>query len=554
MKNLSKNRTIAYVLRRIGIDPFQYGLILDLFHKLSERQEYEVGNASLSLWIAVGMATLLSGVANLLFAFVIKPPLRSFILGNFLFTTFLLATILAMEAINTFLNPVEASVLAHQPIRNSSYFAAKLTYLAVVAGYVVFPINIIPSLVGLNLSDASWFHPVTYLASAYLLGLFVALMACGIIGLLFWVLPASRVRNAVLWFQVGFFISVQAGGRLLEAVGKMSNRVNVTASPALPLNWFAALASPALGIKNLATWPAAASMIGCAAFIAFGVRSLSNGYLTRVHTLLRSGPSRRRSRSGLLGSLVRMVTGKPAGRGGLSFVYAMARTDWQFRRTVYPVLFQVLVLPVIVIARGGGLGTSPFQVGDPTPAQLLPHLTGLLGFLFCFGITSSNQHRAAWIFLTFPPDSIRAFVRGIYCSLWILLNVLSVLLWPFFAYRWGIGDAMLFTVYSLAVGSFYLSVELFAINGLPFGSPPESLKGSLTGPLAIAGLIGAVILSVIQVFFIFQSRLLTAGAVVAFAGAAYLVAKTSLKYVEVNVLHNLHRIATGETGMFKEIG
>ena len=93
---------------------------------------------------------------------------------------------------------------------------------------------------------------------------------------------------------------------------------------------------------------------------------------------------------------------------------------------------------------------------------------------------------------------------------------------------------------------------LFALNGLPFGNPPESLRGSMTGPLFIAGLIGAGFV-VFQRFFIFQSRLLTAGAVVAFSAAAYVVARTSMRYVEVNILHNLHRIATGETGMFKEV-
>ena len=53
-------------------------------------------------------------------------------------------------------------------------------------------------------------------------------------------------------------------------------------------------------------------------------------------------------------------------------------------------------------------------------------------------------------------------------------------------------------------------MELFALNGLPFGNLPESLRGSMTGPLFIAGLIGAGILVVFQRFFIFQSRLLTA--------------------------------------------
>jgi hypothetical protein len=79
------------------------------------------------------------------------------------------------------------------------------------------------------------------------------------------------------------------------------------------------------------------------------------------------------------------------------------------------------------------------------------------------------------------------------------------------------------------------------------------MKGSMTGPLIIAALIGAFILVGLQWLFIFQSRFVTAAAALAFAGSAYVIAQTSMRYVEVNVLHNLHRIATGGTGMFKEV-
>jgi hypothetical protein len=91
----------------------------------------------------------------------------------------------------------------------------------------------------------------------------------------------------------------------------------------------------------------------------------------------------------------------------------MARTDWQFRRTVYPVLIQMLLLPLLGFVRTG-LGHTPFIPGPPTAAQFLPHISGLIGLMFCFAITSSNQHQAAWIFLTIPTESIRSFVRGIF--------------------------------------------------------------------------------------------------------------------------------------------
>ena len=77
----------------------QYALLVDLFAKLSDRQEFEFGNAQLSLRITVGIFTVISGFINLIIAFGPRPPLQPYIFGNFGFTTFLLLMILTMEAV-----------------------------------------------------------------------------------------------------------------------------------------------------------------------------------------------------------------------------------------------------------------------------------------------------------------------------------------------------------------------------------------------------------------------------------------------------------------------
>jgi hypothetical protein len=292
-----------------------------------------------------------------------------------------------------------------------------------VAAYVI-PVNIIPRS-RLNLADASWFHPVTYLISAYLLGLFVALMACGVIGLLFRVLPASRVRNVVLWVQVGFFILIQGSGPLLQGRGGMANRLNIADSPAMPLNWFAALAAPG-SIQSLGTWPAVASMIGCVAFIALGIQSLSSGYL-HASTLFFGAGHRI---AGLDADCLERWRGsssenQPGEAGCRSFTQWPGQTgssaahftqyssrSWYCRRSW---------------SDGAGWETLLFNLELQLRRNFASHRR-IARLPLCFGITASNQHRAAWIFLTFPSDSIRPFVRGIYCSLWILLNALSVLL------------------------------------------------------------------------------------------------------------------------------
>ena len=553
MKRFVTSRFVSTGLKALGVDPVQYALLVDLFRKLSDRQEFEAGNARTSLRITVGLFATISGFINLIIAFGPKPAIRGYVLGNFVFTTFLLLMVLTLESINVFLNPVEASVLAHQPICDRSYFAAKFTYLGMVVAYVVFPLNIVPALAGLNLRDASWLHPLTYLAAVYLLGVFIALIGCGGLGLLFRVFPAAKAKNAIFWAQIGFFIVMSTGPRVLVVFRGVTGTINFAGSAALPLNWFVFLAAPSEGAMSaLISWPALFSALGCAVFIVFGIRSISQGYLTRVHTLLRSSPSRKKIRGGWLGGVVRMITGKPSGRAAFSFVFGMVRTDWQFRRTVYPPLIQFMILPLIGLLRSG-FGISPFAPGRPTGAHILPHIGGILGMLFCSAVTVSNQHRAAWIFLTFPYGGIRSFVRGVFWSLWLPMSIVPLVFAPFLAWRWGVADAALFTAYCMAVGSMYLSLELFLVDGLPFANPPENLKGSMAAPLILAALLGALILVGLQWLFIFQSRLVTAGAVLVFAGGAYVVAQSSLRYLETNVMHNLHRIAAGRTAMFKEV-
>jgi hypothetical protein len=553
MTTLTRFRPVAAILRKLGVDPVHYGLLLDLFGKLSDRQEFEAGNARISLRVAVGTFAFFIGVINLVIAFGPRPPVKLYVFGNLIVTTFMVVMILTMEAVNTFLNPLEASLLAHQPIRDRTYFASKLTFLGVVIGYVVFPINIVPALAGLNLPDASWLHPLTYLIAAYLYGLFLALIVCGVLGSMFRILPVSRVRNSVLWVQIGFIVLLGAGPQIAAMLRGVTRNINLGNSTILPMNWFVALAMPMnSGWQELLTWPAIAALAGCILFILFGIQALSKDYMMRVHGLLRSGPSGRRLSSGTLGGAIRAIVGKPSGRAAFAFIYAMARTDWQFRRTAYPMLLQFMILPLLGLARTG-LGHSPFQPGPPTFSQLLPHCAGALGLIFSFAILYSNQHRAAWIFITFPEASIRSFARGIFWTLWSALSVLPVVLFPLCAWRWGIGDALLFMVYSLAIGSFYLSLELFLIDGMPFANPPEQLKGSMSGPLILVALLGASVLVLLQWLFVFQSRFVTAGAILVFIGGAYLLARVSIRYLEVNVLHNLHIIAMGRKGMFKEV-
>jgi len=97
------------------------------------------------------------------------------------------------------------------------------------------------------------------------------------------------------------------------------------------------------------------------------------------------------------------------------------------------------------------------------------------------------------------------------------------------------------------------TVELFLMEGLPFGNPPRKGKGSLAAPLVFAAFIFAGIIVAFQWLWIFHSRAITVAATVAFVAIAFLVSKISLRNLETNVLHNLHTIATGPNTMFEEV-
>ncbi|HLH29738.1 MAG TPA: hypothetical protein VKY31_00955, partial [Terriglobia bacterium] len=174
---------------------------------LRDREEFEIGSGRVSLAAAVGIFTLISALFNLIAVFSGRTSPAGFVRGNYLFTLFLTVVILATESINTFLNPVEASALAHQPVHERTYFAAKLMYLCIVAAGVILPINVVPALAGLHLPGVRWFYPALYLTSAYLWGIFIAVTICGILGLMLHFVPVARVRSIVIWLNIVLFSS-----------------------------------------------------------------------------------------------------------------------------------------------------------------------------------------------------------------------------------------------------------------------------------------------------------------------------------------------------------
>jgi hypothetical protein len=543
------------VLRAFGANPAHVRVLVALFRTLGERQELtgQLGMdaramklVSYGLWVpGVLLALLALGPMSL----------RAYDLTLLSGGSFLLFMLVLLEASNTFLNPVEASVLASQPVTGPTYFVAKLSYLVFVVSRIVLPLQGPGALAGLLKAGARWFYPVTHLGAAWLLGVLIALGACAVFGVLFRWLPAARVRAAALWMQLAlttlpFFLNVGLtyGRRLARAAGPGVSAVDWSF---VPIVWFNALSLVGhAGRPVVSAGPALVSGFVVAGFVAYGVRSLSTRYMSRITTVMRSEHrrTRRGGRRSPLGWLVGRVTRGPGGRAAFEFTTRQMRRDWQFRHAMMQALMLVVVVPALVIS---GRAATPFHATQPRLIGALPELLPLFTLMVCTVLSYSDQHRGAWVFLTVPRPALRVYAAGVLWTLWALFIVLPLAAaLPLFTWYWGVRDAALFVAYSISAGSWLLTLQFALVEGLPFGSPPRSERTAAVLPGLIFGPVVIGIGFLLQWKFIFQSRWLTLGAMVVLAGLAVATARLTLALVNGRIDDDLVRLAGRPRDMF----
>ena len=157
-----RGKAFAALLRRCGIDPRQYWLLVDLFGTLSERQEVaRMGSNDYAMRYLMAFLCLMgAGVSLLLAAFDASPGIFSLVLIGL--TVFQLSVVLLPEVAENLVNPVEGLVLAHQPVNGATWAGAKLTHLVKLVLYVVAGINFLPAIIGVFLDHPSRFLSLTY--------------------------------------------------------------------------------------------------------------------------------------------------------------------------------------------------------------------------------------------------------------------------------------------------------------------------------------------------------------------------------------------------------
>ena len=526
---------VSRVLRRFGIDPHRYWLLVDLFGELTDRREMlgHLGRDGVGLKMIAGIyglfTAVLAGIQVLL-----AVPVGTYFATFLGITALMLLMVLLSETSNSLVNPVEGLVLAHQPINGATYTAAKLTHLLRVLAYIVPSLNLLPALAGFLLPGARWTYPLIHFFSACVLGVVIALFCCAFFGNLIRFVPPARLKTVGQIAEAAPLLFLLLAGNLSRVLKTLHVSRALSGHPAAL--WSLATAFGAIVVLS----------------VVFGIRALSGDYLVRVSAIVHGAshaPARRTRRTPLAAAIARLAGGQSA-RAGFEYVRRMMVRDWQFRRQLIPMI-PTAVMGLLAIF--GGVRTSPFS-GTFTPVHFLPHALGALLFVACTALAHGSDYKGAWIFLTVPGSTFRGFAHGVHALLWtavILIPNLIVLV--FLAWNWGPADALLFIAFSLAIASVYLALELRLVEGVPFGKPVDTSRGMVLLPLMMAGGLVIAIVVALQHFLLFHSRPLVLAATLLAAAAAYFLTRSSLHTFEVSIRYHLGLVSQESTMLYKEI-
>lgn len=548
-------KAIRRLCEGLGVEPHQYRLLLGLFETLGDRQEFMNTTVGLNKVAGVyfGISSLLSLIA---FA---RPSLQAYLSGFLGYSMLLLSMAVLQDAVNSLMNPDEASVLAHLPIRGSTYVAAKLTHLLSLVAIIATAVNLVPAVAGLYLTGSRWYYPLSHLLAAYLAGLFIAFLFCGVCGWLFLFISPAKLKAAALWMQLIALVVSTSILRLIVPLllhpPKAGAITRVFDSSWVPWRWFVALGLMGhSGFRGFSAWEAGAACLVTIALIGFGFRAFRQDYLINVSTLVQGGARStiHHSKRPILGAIARKLSGAPSGRGAFSFVSTMCRRDWHFRRQMVlvalPIFFALVGTAII------GMRTPPIgSVRGFSSMHLFPQMLGWIAAIACTMIPYTAEPQGSSIFVGLPIERLRPFVRGVYLSLWMpIVGVTHLCLLIPCAWFWGIADALLFVFYSAAQVSFYLSLMLLFIDGLPFANRFKPSVASGMQVTILCAIVLAIVFAGIE-WLIFRSVALVFGVTVVLALLAFVAAHLSLGKLERAIRENLKLLGRAPQTILKEL-
>jgi hypothetical protein len=533
LNKILRGPLVSRFLKSCGVNPVHYWLLVDLFGRLSERNEFmtQLGRSGVALktmtWFYLGLSALGS-------LFVLVQPSLAIYLSIFVgMTALFLLTLLVSEANNSLVNPEDGLVLAHQPIDGATYTAAKLTHLVRILLYVVPAMNAIPALAGLALRSAPWFYPFLHMAAAFAAGALMGLFSCALFGWLIRFVPAPRLKTVAKWTELVVWMSFI----WLPQVFRFLPRRHSSVLLSVP-GWLQVVLGVVVVVLIVAS-------------LIFGLRSLSVDYMLRVSSIVHgsssveSRPRRRRRASDISG----WFGGQP-GRAAFEFVAQMMPREWQFIRQAAS-LVPLLILFFVWMVRS--VRVSPFS-GHFTRWHIFPHLFGLMFYMICSVVAYGNHYKGSWVFLLAPAGALKRFARGVFGLLWTGFVVVPHLFaFALLAWLWGFVSAATFVAYSLAVASLYLGLALRLVDGVPFSRQPQVSGNYMMLPIILMGSIGAGIAVALQYFLVFRSVSAALAATAVIAAAAWLIIRSSLDRLAGTMRYNLGLLSGESSFLYKEI-
>ena len=538
-RRLFRGPEFAALLRRFGIEPRRYWILVDLFETLGKRQEFtRMGSDAYSMRTLTIIWFFFSGVLSVVMA-AFGANAGVYLLVFLALTAFQLSMLLVPEIAEGLVNPVEGLILAHQPVNGATWLAAKLTHLIRIVVYVVAGVNVLPALVPLLGPSGVGFRPLVYpimhLVAALGTGLVVGFLCCSLFGWLVRFVPVRRLKAAAAMVQV-IPMFIAAGLQFLSASGALVNE--------LP-GWFMSIepAEAWLGIGNAVPGgiPALLGVMVIALITVSavsGMRALSVDHLIRVSSLMHSGARvRRRVRRGWsLGPRIARFAGGQAGRAGYEYLRSMVLRDWQFRKnmainTPYPLIGLIALLVA-------GTETTPFAAGFAY-THFLPHLIGVMVLFTCLFLAYGNDNKAVWSFAIVPDSSFRPFARGIHGGLWLLLVVFpNFICFLVLTWSWGVRDALWVIAFSTAVASLYLAVGLRLIDGTPFGKQTPPARQVVTMAMAMIYLMVVGVAIGVQ-YLVFRSVVAVAAVTIMVSVVACFLTMATLADFESRIRQSL---------------
>ena len=407
------------------------------------------------------------------------------------YVTLIAASAVVLDFAVLVLSPDDLERVAHLPVSERTYIAAKLSAVTAYTMLMVGALTALPTLVWLTrdgIGQALLAAALSALAAAGAVGWSIT----GYLAVLRWASP-MQLRRLLTIVQLLLIFVVYASFLLvpLAFAGRMTTLLaREDISPwiwLVPGTWFAAWLDPA----GAARLDAPASIRLVSAFVVLSVPIV----VTRLLALdVSPRLVRPAGRTGDGPHGLRMLRGawrRDEGRAVALLVGAQFRHDWRFRLAV----LSILPLTLVYFLAG--------SIGEEAGAHRSILYYAPLGFpsILYQALVRSESFRAAWIYHATPADPVRllaALSRLVQVGfLAPYLLFLGCLLLP------STGDPLLLVWRLLIIalaGRLMLSVQIAIAPRLPFSEPPGAVQrsGQLTLTVALVTFVAVLAMTVLE--------------------------------------------------------